>query len=360
MKGLNRVKKRLSDGTVKTYYYAWKGGPALPGKPGSAEFVDAYNAAVATRKAAPQKVLFSILRDFQDSQEFLKLGKVTRHNYLKIIPVIEREFGDFPLSGLSEKRSRGIFLDWRDKIAKKSPSNADQHIGLLRRILSWAVDRGSYNIDTNPLTKITTLFNETRVDKIWSEEQEATFLAKASEHLQLSLTLALWTGQREADLVALRWSQYDGTCIRLEQQKSRRNGKPGKKVVIPVGAPLKAALDATERYADTILVNAYKLSWANPRSFAQQFGKTREKVGITGVTFHDLRGTAVTRLARAGCTVPEIASITGHSLSEVKTILEAHYLLLDQVLAQNAIRKLEDHTSSPTKRPTEQPSSASV
>ena len=42
--------------------------------------------------------------------------------------------------------------------------------------------------------------------------------------------------------------------------------------------------------------------------------------------FHDLRGTAVTRLALAGCTVPEIAAITGHSLKDVEAILDAHYL----------------------------------
>ena len=29
--------------------------------------------------------------------------------------------------------------------------------------------------------------------------------------------------------------------------------------------------------------------------------------------FHDLRGAAVTMLAEAGCTVPEIATITGHT-----------------------------------------------
>ena len=39
-----------------------------------------------------------------------------------------------------------------------------------------------------------------------------------------------------------------------------------------------------------------------------------ETHGVSGVAFHDLRGTAVTRLALAGCTEAEIASITGPSL----------------------------------------------
>jgi hypothetical protein len=38
----------------------------------------------------------------------------------------------------------------------------------------------------------------------------------------------------------------------------------------------------------------------------------------------DLRGTAVTLLALAGCTEAEIATISGHSLRDVRSILDAH------------------------------------
>src|ERR1039457_1686238 len=41
---------------------------------------------------------------------------------------------------------------------------------------------------------------------------------------------------------------------------------------------------------------------------------------------HDLRGSAVVRLALAEATVPQIATFTGHSLKEVEAILDAHYL----------------------------------
>jgi hypothetical protein len=52
----------------------------------------------------------------------------------------------------------------------------------------------------------------------------------------------------------------------------------------------------------------------------------------------------VTRLALAGCTEPEIATITGHSLSGVRSILDRHYLHRDVALAESAIRKLETGT----------------
>jgi hypothetical protein len=47
------------------------------------------------------------------------------------------------------------------------------------------------------------------------------------------------------------------------------------------------------------------------------------------------------RLAEAGCEVPEIATITGHSLKNVEAILDAHYLGRTTKLAASAVAKLE-------------------
>ena len=49
----------------------------------------------------------------------------------------------------------------------------------------------------------------------------------------------------------------------------------------------------------------------------------------------------VLRLSLAGCTVPEIATITGHSLRDVQVILDQNYFHRDVALAQSAITKLE-------------------
>ena len=65
------------------------------------------------------------------------------------------------------------------------------------------------------------------------------------------------------------------------------------------------------------------------------------KAGITGLTFHGLRGSAVVRLALAGATVPQIATFTGHGLRDVEAILDAYYLGRDVKLAEIAVMKLE-------------------
>jgi hypothetical protein len=43
LKGINSKRKKLADGSFKTYYWLGKGGPPLRGEPGSQEFSASYN-----------------------------------------------------------------------------------------------------------------------------------------------------------------------------------------------------------------------------------------------------------------------------------------------------------------------------
>lgn len=176
-----------------------------------------------------------------------------------------------------------------------------------------------------------------RQDKICTDADEASFVAKAAKHLHLALLLAIWTGQRQGDLLRLPWSAYDGDSIRLTQSET------GVRVVIPVGLPLKIALDAISRVSTIILTTMDGKPWTAGGFHASWL----KACARAGVAFHDLRGTAVTRLALAGATVPEIAALTGHSLADVRTILDSNYLHRDPELGLSAIRKLEKRTKLP-------------
>ncbi len=338
LKGINSVKKRLADGSVKVFYYAWKSGPPLRGELGSPEFIASYNEAIARKITPPQGVLLSLLQGYQASHDFLGRADRTRDDYVRQIKIIEVEFGDFPLSALTDRRTRGLFMAWRDRLATKSRRQADYAWVVLARVLSWGMDRGL--IAANPCARGGRLYRGSRVDKIWTVDDEAAFLESAPKHLHLALLLALWTGQRQGDLLRLPWSAYDGRCIRLRQSKTRT------RVVIPVGAPLKAKLDATPRVSTIILATTDKKPWT-AGGFRSSWRKACVAAGVVGVTFHDLRGTAVTRLALAECTEAEIATITGHSLRDVRAILDAHYLSRDPALGVSAIRKLEMRTKTP-------------
>jgi integrase len=339
LKGINSKTKRLADGRLVTYWWAWKGGPPLRGEPGSPEFIASYNEAIARKVIPPAGVLFSILQGYQASEDFRALAERTRRDYVAKIKLIEKAFGDFPLSALFDRRTRGVFKAWRDKLATRSRRQADYAWSVLGRILSWAFDAGL--VAANPCEKGGRLYRASRGDKVWSPDDEVNFLSKSPDHLRLPFLLALWTGQRQGDLLRLPWSAYDGTHIRLRQSKS------GIRVVIPVGSPLKSALDAAanNKKCPLILTSSEGKPWTAD-SFRSSWRKACSAAGIFGLTFHDIRGTAVTRLATAGCTEAEIATITGHSLRDVRSILDANYLHRDQALAESAIRKLETRTKT--------------
>ncbi len=54
------------------------------------------------------------------------------------------------------------------------------------------------------------------------------------------------------------------------------------------------------------------------------------------------------RLFLAGCTEAEAATITGHSISDVRSILDTHYFSPDDALGRSAITKLEEARKSKT------------
>jgi integrase len=340
LKGINSKRKRLADGSWRTYWYAWKSGPPLRGEPGTPEFIASYNEAVARKVTPPRGTVLSVLTQYQASEDFRGLADSTRRSYVALITRIEKDFGDFPLSALTDRRTRGVFMTWRDEIAASAGRRqADYAWTVLARVLSWSFNRGL--VAVNPCERGGRLYRGGgRAEKVWTDVDEAAFLERAPAHLHLPLLLALWTGQRQGDLLRLPWSAYDGTRIRLRQSKT------GTPVSFKAGAPLKAALDATPKRSTIILTNSDGKPWTSD-GFRASWGKACKAAGVVGVTFHDLRGTAVTRLALVGCTEAQIAAITGHSLRDVCSILDANYLHRDPALADAAITKLERGTKAP-------------
>jgi integrase len=131
-------------------------------------------------------------------------------------------------------------------------------------------------IDANPCEKGGRLYNASRSDRVWSDENEAAFMCVASEPLRLAMILALLTCQRQGDLLRLPWSAYDGQTIRLKQSKT------GAKVTIPVGAPLKAALDATKKRGPLILMNTRGRAWT-ANGFHASWRKACMAAEVSGV-----------------------------------------------------------------------------
>jgi integrase len=229
LKGIHKVKMRLASGEVKTYFYAWRGGPQIKGKPGTPDFVREYHEAHASLRKPQAGTFVTIIAQYKAAREFTGLAASTRRAYLAYLKLIEDEFSDLPLAALGDRRLRGDFKNWRDRFAN-TPRKADFAWTVLARVLSFAKDRGI--ISVNPCERGGRLYVADRRDKIWTEQDIAAVLAVAPEELQFALILALWTGQRQGDLLRLPWSAYESPYIRLRQSKGRR------RVAMPAGAPL--------------------------------------------------------------------------------------------------------------------------
>jgi integrase len=334
LKGINIVRRYRKDGSFALYRYHRATGQQLAGELGSPEFVESYAAAERSLRDRAKGTIAGLIRRFEDSPQFADLrADTTQKEYRRKFKVIERKWGSAPIASFNDKQFRVDVLEWRDQIAKRARREADNLASALARLGAWAFDRGE--LDRNVLDNMSRVYHSDRADKLWLPNHVGAFLKVASPEMEAALMLAMHTGQRQGDLRRLPWTAYDGTRITLKQ------GKGGRIVSVRCTAALRAMLDrmATEKKGLLILTTPTGRAWTK-RYFNEHWNEAAIAAGITGLHFHDLRGTAVTMLAEAGCTVPEIAAVTGHSLKHVTHILEV-YLSRTRHLADAAIVKLE-------------------
>lgn len=333
LKHIHTVRKRLSDGREVTYHYHRRTKKRIVGAPGSNQFLQSYLDAEKLERPIGEQALGDLIQRYRRSKDYTTKADSTRRSYDNYLAHLDEIWGGMPLDVLDDRSVRAGIKEERDRIAERSTRGADLFVAVLSIVLSNAVDDGL--LERNNAKSIGKLYKRNRSENIWPEAMIVRFKHVASPELQLALRLALDTGQRQGDLLTLPWSAFDGRTISLRQSKT------GSWVEVPCTKALLAALGATQRRSTVILTNSRGKPWTAD-GFRTSWRKATKLAGIEGLTFNDLRGTSVTRLAEAGCTVPEIASITGHTLKSVNTILQT-YLARTSGQASAAIEKLDDH-----------------
>jgi integrase len=337
LKGVNKVRRKLANGSVRVHYYHRATGLPLRGKPGSVEFIASYAEAERQARERPSKTVQDLIGRYLASANFTKLRPATQTEYRRLLRAVTAEFGDMPVRALNDPRARGDFLEWRDRVAATGKlREAENRLTVFARVLAWGVDRGT--VTANPLATWERAYKADRADKIWTPVHIEAFIEVASPGMKLALYLALYTGQRQSDLLSLTWSQYTNGALFFRQAKSRRN------VFVPCISRLQTMLDelrnSGEFNTSRVLVTERGRPWLK-RHFSRTFKETCDQAGVAGLTFHDLRGTAVTMLAEAGCTEAEIANITGHARKSVSAILEK-YMARTTAQSRAAMAKLEN------------------
>lgn len=336
-KGLFKISKTRADGSTTYYCYAWRGGPLLraangaPMQPDDDALQHAFEVAQRKRRNPNLDTLGGLIRAYRCSSDFTTKAPATKREYVRYLDDLKAKFGTLTFSDLENKITRASFKAWRDSMAN-TPRKADYSWTVLARLLSFGKDRGLLSV--NIAQRGGRIYSVDRRERTWTEIDIAAFNSFACQELRLALLLALWTGQRKGDLLALTWTSFDGESFRIRQSKT------GRRVMIPAAKVVQAELSSVERRSPTILCNTRGQRWT-VAGFTTSWRKACDAAGIRDVTFHDLRGTTVTRLALAGCSIAEIAAITGHSPKDISAILHTHYLGGQKDLARQAINRLE-------------------
>ncbi|WP_158918043.1 tyrosine-type recombinase/integrase [Caulobacter sp. S45] len=340
LKGLNQVRVKRADGGITVYWYAWKGGPRLPGEPGSPEFMAAYNLAVADRKAPRNDNLAGLVTLYKSKPEFTGLSASTKKEWSRWLDRISlHDIGELSLRMLDDSRVRADLMDWRDEYADR-PRAADYGVQVLSRVLGFAVERGI--LSANRAAGIPHLYEGDRADLIWEAAALTAFCDKAPAPISQALRLACLTGLRRGDLVTLRWSQVGDLAIQLATAKSglRRTA------TIPLLADARALLKEIGRKDpdETVLLNAHGRAWG-ANSLSHRIAKFAADVKIER-SLHDARGTFATRLRLAGLTEEEIAEVMGWERERVRRIL-ARYVDQDRIV-KALVRKVASNEAKST------------
>jgi integrase len=251
-----------------------------------------------TERRSPAGSIGALVEAHRRSPEWLSLAPRTRRKYEIYIRTLDPAW-DSPVSILR----RRFVLHLRDRIADlRGPAAADMFVVTVRRLVAWAVEREA--IEFNPLARVKHLPGGYL--PAWSEAQYILALPALPEPLRRAAVLARHTGQRHGDLIAMRWSQYDGRSLRLTQRKT------GAALVVPATDTLRAELDdwrsgpVAPMPERTILVTPTGLPWRGDH-LSESFRKAVDRVdpALAGFGLHGLRKLAASSLAEAGCSVHE-------------------------------------------------------
>lgn len=236
---------------------------------------------------------------FEHSPEWRKLSQSTRATYTRYLTYFAG-IGHLPAATF-DRRS---VMELRDHVAEdRGDGAANTFMIAASSLFSWAVDRNW--LGQSPCLRIKRL--EGGAYPAWSWAEVELALAHLREPLRRAVILALYTGQRRGDVCKMTWADYSGDRIRVRQEKTREQ------LVIPCNASLRAEIDRWERTATTMLVSDNGLPWRPSHISNAMCDALRRIKGFPEHrNMHGLRKLAATLLAQSGCSVHEIAAITGH------------------------------------------------
>jgi integrase len=314
----------------RTYYYAWRGGPRLHGKPGSPEFIQSYHEAHENRRAPDTGRFRSLVTLYKSSADYKALADSTRRNWASWLDRIADHFGGLRIAQFDRpEKIRPFIRRWRNQWADK-PRTADYGMQVLSRVLSYAVDPLG-RIAGNPCEGIKQLYSGGRSEIIWTPADIKQIKDTCPAEIAHAVDLAAHTGLRLGDLLRLSWSHIGDVEITITTGKSKHR----RQAIIPIYDDLRNVLAGIPRRSTTILTNSRHRPWT-VNGFGTAFNRAKQRAGMADANlhFHDLRGTAATRFYIAGLEKRVIAEVMAWEEEQVARIIRRY---VDRSAATKAI-----------------------
>lgn len=302
----------------------------LTGLPGSAEFNQAYEAALGTprfevgAKRTKPGTVNAAIAGYYTSLEFRSLAPATQGIRRSILERFRAKHGDKPIALLPQK-----FI--AHELSSMKPHAARSWLKALRGLSQFAVAQEMLVTDPTQGIKLPRI--KTDGYYTWSEADIAAFEAAhpIGTKARLAFALLLYSGQRRGDVLRIGRQHIRDGVLHVRQEKT------GAPLAIPIHTELRAVIDATPGDHMTFLTTEQGKPFGGP-NFSNRFREWCDAAGLPKeCSAHGLRKAACRRLAEAGCSANEIAAISGHAtLREVERYTKA---VNQERMARNAMAR---------------------
>lgn len=242
-----------------------------------------------------------LVREYRKSPGYMKLSLSSFRTYDHCINTILDHFRGRKLTDI--RRSDMVRL--MNSLAS-TPASANLVIRVASVLFSYAVDMDE--VPYNPVLRIKKL--KIGSYERWHPEEVTKAITCEDRIVSAAVALAWYTGQRESDILTMKWGDLRDGYFVLTQKKTKLE------VGIKAHADVLAYLSGLRNEEPD---HYYIVSGENPvkgQAFRARFSRAMKKIGI-GKTFHGIRKGVASTLSENGRSTTEIAAILGHKTTRM-------------------------------------------
>ena len=200
-----------------------------------------------------------------------------------------------------------------------SPISANRLLAALRKLFNWAEAR--YGLAHNPCHKVEAPGTETARDRVLTDDELAAVWRAATErgdYFGSVIKLLILTGQRRTEVAGMEWRELDLAEKLWKLPRGRVKNDSGHEV--PLSEPAVSIIESAPRLVGRIRVFTTRAD--KPLSGFWRVKIEMDKAtGVKGWTFHDLRRTAASGMARLGVSLPVIEKILNHTSGSFRGVV---------------------------------------